>query len=141
MISALKNATLVAVLCLFFAPWVHAADLNAEYLTGRWVLDAQDCSAADVETIEFHKNGTFESTRAGKAEAVGFWGINTDILELHMVTSPAYFDDIEPTLEAFKGLYQYFQARMAVYNIQKDSFEAVGVLGNQIERTRAVKCQ
>ena len=141
MISALKNATLVAVLCLFFAPWAHTADLNATYLTGRWVLDAQDCSAADVETIEFRKNGTFESTRAGKAEAVGFWGINADIVELHMVTSPAYFDDVEPTLGAFKGLYQYFQARMAIFNIQKDSFEAVGVLGNQIKQARAVKCQ
>ena len=141
MIRALKNATLVAVLSLFFAPWAYAADLNAEYLTGRWAIDAKDCNAADVETLEFRKNGTFESIRAGKAEVVGFWEINTDILELHMVTSPSYFDDIEPTLGAFKDLYQYFQARMAVYNIQKDSFEAVGVLGNQIKRARAVKCQ
>ena len=114
--------------------------MNAQYLIGRWVLNAQDCSAPDAETIEFRKNGTFESTRAGKAEAVGFWGINADIVELHMVTSPAYFDNIEPTLGAFKDLYQYFQARMAVFNIQKDSFEAVGVLGNQLKRTRAVKC-
>ena len=141
MIRVLKNATLVAVLCLFFAPWAHTADLNAEYLTGRWAIDAQDCSAADVETIEFRKNGTFESTRAGKAEAVGFWGINADIVELHMVTSPAYFDDVEPTLEAFEGQYHYFKTRMAIYNIEKNSFEAIGVLGNQIKQARAVKCQ
>ena len=141
MIRALKNATLVAVLCLFFAPWAHTADLNAEYLTGRWAIDAQDCSAVDVETIEFRKNGTFESARSGEAEIVGFWDISEGILELHMVTSPAYFDDIEPTLGAFKGLYHYFQARMAVYNIETDRFEALGVMGNQIKQARAVKCQ
>ena len=141
MIRVLKNATLVAVLCLFFAPWAHTADLNAKYLTGRWAIDAQDCSAADVEIIEFRKNGTFENSRAGKAEIVGFWEINTDLLVLHMVTSPANFDDIEPTLEAFEGQYHYFKTRMAIYNIEKNSFEAIGVLGNQIKQARAVKCQ
>ena len=141
MIRALKYATLVAALCLFMAPWAHAADLSAEYLIGRWVHNAPDCSSPDSETTEFRKNGTFESARAGKAEIVGFWRINKDILELNMVTSPAYFDDIDAALGEFKDLYNYFHARMVINNIEANSFEAVGVLGNQIKTTHAGRCR
>ena len=141
MIRTLKTASLVVLLGLLMALWAQAADLNAQYLIGRWVLNAQDCSASDAETIEFRKNGTFEYDRSGQVEIVGFWRIDKGLVELNMVTSPAYFSDIDSRLEAFNDMYNYFQTRMVLFNIEKDRHEAVGVLGNQIKRTHAVKCR
>ena len=142
MIRALKYATVFAVLSVFLVPWVHAEeDLFAEYIYGRWVLDDENCSSPDSETIEFRKNGTFESTRAGNAEVVGFWELNEKILNLHMVTSPAFFDDIHRSLVGFKGIYNYFQVRMVIFNTEQNSFEAFGMLGYEMKRTNAVRCQ
>ena len=91
MIRAFNCVAIFVVLGVFLAPWANAGDLSAEYLYGHWVIDDQNCSSPDSEYFEFRKNGTFESTRTGKAEIVGFWGFNEDILELHMVTSLAFF--------------------------------------------------
>jgi len=141
MIRALKYATVFAVLSVFLVPWVHAEeDLSAEYLYGRWVLDDENCSSPDSETIEFRKNGTFESARAGKAEVVGFWELNEKILNLHMVTSPAFFHDIHRSLVGFKGMYNYYQVRMVIFNTELNGFEAFGVLGYEMKRTNAVRC-
>ena len=85
-----KYATILVVLSVFLVPQALAADLSADYLHGRWVIDDQDCSSPDSEYMEFNKNGTFEGTRTGKAEIVGFWGLKEGILDLHMVTSPAF---------------------------------------------------
>jgi len=142
MIRALKYATIFAVLSVFFAPWVHAGeDLSADYLHGRWVIDEQNCSSQDSEYFEFRKNGTFESTRTGETEIVGFWGLKEGILELHMVTSPAFFNDINRALVGFKGQYNYFLVRMAIFNTEQNSFEAFGVLGDEIKRATAVRCE
>jgi hypothetical protein len=44
-------------------PWANAADLFADYLYGRWVIDEQNCSSPDAEYIEFNKKciGNFTS--------------------------------------------------------------------------------
>ncbi len=140
MIRAFNYATILVALSVFLVPWANAADLSAEYLHGRWVIDDQNCSSADSEYIEFNKNGTFEGTRTGKAEIVGFWGLKEGIIELHMVTSPAYFNDIHEELAGFEGIYSYFRGRMIIFNTQHKSFEAFGVIGDEIKRTSAVRC-
>jgi hypothetical protein len=133
---------MLAVLSLFFVPWATAGDLSPEYLYGRWVIDDRDCSSPSSEYMVFHQNGTFESSRTGRAEIVGFWGINKDdMLELHTVTSPAFFDDIHKELAGFKGVYHYLQARMVIFNRKSKSFEAVGVIGNEMQRATAVRCK
>ena len=118
-----------------------AGDLSSEYLYGRWVIDEPNCSSPDSEYFEFRKNGTFESTRTGKTEIVGFWGFNEDILELHMVTSLASFDDLHQAMAEFEGQYHYFQGRMIIFNTEQGSFEAFGVIGDVIDRATAVRCQ
>ena len=129
------------VLLVFFCATAgHAADLSAEYLYGRWVIDEQNCTSPDSEFIEFNRNGTFEGTRTAKAEIVGFWGLEEGILNLHMVTSPAFFVDIHKELDRFDGIYSYFQGRMVIFNTQNKSFEAFGVIGDEIRRTSAVRC-
>ena len=141
MMRAFNYATILVVLSVFLVPWANAADLSADYLDGRWVIDEQNCSSPDSEYIEFNKNGTFAGTRTGKAEIVGFWGLKEGILDLHMVTSPAFFDDLHQELAGFEGIYNYFQGRMVIFNTQDKSFEAFGVIGDEMKRTTAVRCE
>ena len=137
---AFKYAAILVVLSVFWVPGANAADLSADYLYGRWVIDDQNCSSPDSEYMEFNKNGTFAGTRTGKAEIVGFWGLKEGILDLHMVTSPGFFDDLHKELAGFGGLYSYFQGRMVIFNTQNKSFEAFGVIGDEIKRASAVRC-
>ncbi len=140
MIRAFSYATILVVLSVLLVPLANAADLSAEYLHGRWVIDEQNCSSPDSEYMEFNKNGTFEGTRTGKAEIVGFWGLKEGVLDLHMVTSPGFFDDLQKELAGFEGLYSYFPDRMVIFNTQNKSFEAFGVIGDEIKRASAVRC-
>jgi hypothetical protein len=140
MIRACSYATILVVLSVLLVPLANAADLSADYLHGRWVIDEQNCSSTDSEYIRFNKNGTFEGARTGKAEIVGFWGLKEGILDLHMVTSPAFFDDLHKDLAGFEGIYNYFQGRMVIFNTQNKSFEAFGVIGDEIKRASAVRC-
>ena len=140
MTRAFRYATILVVLSVFLLPLANAADLSADYLHGRWVIGDQNCSSPDSEYIEFSKNSTFEGTRTGKAEIVGFWKLKEGILYLHMVTSPAFFDDLHKELAGFEGIYSYFQGRMVIFNTQNKSFEAFGVIGDEMKRTSAVRC-
>jgi hypothetical protein len=140
MMRVFNYATILMVLCVFLVSGANAADLSVDYLSGRWVINAEDCSSPTSEIIEFNKNGTFEGARNGKAEIVGFWGLNEDNIELHMVTSPASFIDLNKDLANFVGIYSYFKGRMLIFNLQEKSFEAYGVVGKEIKRASAVKC-
>ena len=140
MMRVFNYATILVVLSVFLVLGANAADLSADYLYGRWVIDEQNCSSPDSEFMEFNKNGTFEGTRTGQAEIVGFWGLKEGILDIHMVTSPAFFDDIHQDLAGFEGIYHYLQARMIIFNTQNKSFEAFGVIGDEIKRASAVRC-
>ena len=140
MMRAFNYATILVVLSVILVPWANAADLSADYFYGRWVIDDQDCSSPDSEYIEFNKNGTFAGTRTSQAEIVGFWGLKEGIVDLHMVTSPAFFDDLHKDLAGFEGIYSYFQGRMVIFNTKDESFEAFGVIGDEMKRTSAVKC-
>ena len=91
MIRTFSHATILVLLSVLLVPLANAADLSADYLHGRWVIDDQNCSSPNSEYMEFNKNGTFEGTRTGNAEIVGFWGLKEGILDLHMVTSPGFF--------------------------------------------------
>ena len=48
---AFNYATILVVLSVFLVPGANAADLSADYLIGRWVLDEQNCSSPDAEYI------------------------------------------------------------------------------------------
>jgi hypothetical protein len=141
MVRTLTFAVIVVLLGVSFVPCVNAGELSMEYLYGRWVIDDQSCASPDSEYMEFRKNGTFENTRTGKTEIVGFWELDEEILNLHMVTSPAFFDDLNPDLQSFESEYNYFQARVVIFNTQKKNFEAFGVIGNEMKRMTAARCQ
>jgi hypothetical protein len=136
-----KCAAILIFLALFPVPWANGGDLSEEYVQGRWAINAQDCSSSNSEYIEIYRNGTYLSTRSGKAEVVGFWQLHGDILELHLLTSPAFYQDLYQSLAEFKGQFEYFQGKMAVFNNRKDGFEAIGVIGDQMKRATAVRCK
>ena len=140
MIRAFNYATILMVLCVFLVSGAHATDLSVDYLSGRWVIDAEDCSSPTSEFIEFNKNSTFVGNRNGTAEIVGFWVLKEDNVELHMVSSPASFHDLNKDLANFDGIYSYFEGRMLIFNLQEKSFEAYGVVGKEIKRASAVRC-
>lgn len=140
MIRGFRCTAMLVVLSAFWASWASAGELSADYLAGRWVIDEKSCSSSRSEYMEFSKNGTFVNTRTGKAEIVGFWELAEGMVIVHMVTSPAFFDDIHDDLRDFEGSYHYFQANLAIFNIQDKAFEAVGMIGSQVKRAKAVKC-
>jgi hypothetical protein len=121
---------------------VGAAGLDGKYLAGKWEINTDGhCGGKDAEYIVFRNNGTFENGRSGKAESVGFWGIEDDVLRLHMISSPAYFADIAQELKSYEGAYGYFLVKAVTFDMQKDSFGAVAVLGEQMNKLSAVRCK
>ena len=46
-----------------------------------------------TEHITFDADGTFRTVRGEQPTATGFWHLVEDVLDLHMVSSPAFFDD------------------------------------------------
>jgi hypothetical protein len=137
---AFNCAAILMVLGVFLVSVANASDLSVDYISGRWVIDAESCSSSTSEFIEFNKNGTFVGTITGIAEIVGFWVLKEDKIELHMVTSPASFHDLNKDLAQFDGIYSYFDGRMLIFNNQEKSFEAYGVVGKEIKRASAVRC-
>ncbi len=135
-----KYVTILVVLGLFLVPMASAADLSADYFYGRWVMNEKSCSSSTSEFIKFNKNGTFEETRNGVAEVVGFWKLNGDNMKLNMLSSAASFQDLDKSLSKFAGVYNHSEGQMLIFNAKKKDFEAYGVVGNEIKRATAVKC-
>jgi len=139
-ILSITIALSVGFLCVPFG--VAAADLTPQSLAGTWAKGGKDqCSVADYEHLLFRENGTFEFGRAGKGEAVGFWTIgDQDIVDIHMVTSPAFYDDVNMDLSAYHGTFSYFKAKLVIVNFSGDSFDAVAILGTQIGQAILGRC-
>ena len=140
MMRGFKYVTILVVLGLFLVPMASAADLSADYFHGRWVINEKNCSSTTAEFFVFNKNGTFEETRNGVAEVVGFWEVKDDNLKLNMVSSVASFQDLDKSLSKFEGVYNHSEGQMLIFNAKQKSFEAYGVIGSAIERATAVRC-
>jgi hypothetical protein len=114
-----------------------------EYLHGDWVIGMteQKCGAADSEYFIFNKNGTFEAGRSTKAEAVGFWQIDSDIVYLVFIASGGFFQDIHAELNEYENTFDYFDVKLIPFNVKDNRFEAVGVLGDEVNKGIAVRCK
>ena len=121
----------------------NAADMDTDYLVGNWAIGttAQKCADAESEGFVFHKNGTFEASRANKAEAVGFWQIDGDMVRLDFISSGGFFQDIHAQLKALENRFSYFQVKLVPFNVEQSRFEAVGILGDQVNKGVAVRCK
>lgn len=72
---------------------------------------------------------------------MGFWTIGAkDIVEIHKVTSPAFYADVNIDLRAYHGTFSYFNAKLVILNFSGDSFDAVGIIGKEIAQTTVGRC-
>ena len=126
-----------------FSSGANAADMVPEYLRGNWVIGTteQKCGDPDAEYFVFNENGTFEAGRSKKAEAVGFWQIDGDIVYLVFIASGGFFQDIHAELKAYENRFDYFDVKLVPYNIEDNRFEAVGVLGAETNKGIAIRCK
>jgi hypothetical protein len=135
------NFLVMVLIC--FSSGANAADMAPEYLHGNWVIGAaeQKCGAADSEYFIFNKNGTFEAGRSNKAEAVGFWQIDSDIVYLVFIASGGFFQDIHAELKEHENTFDYFDVKLIPFNVEDNRFEAVGVLGDETNKGIAIRCK
>lgn len=126
-----------------FSSGVNAADMTPEYLRGNWIIGVteQKCGEADAEYFVFNENGTFEAGRSKKAEAVGFWQIDGDIVYLVFIASGGFFQDIHAELKAYENTFDYFDVKLIPFKVEDNRFEAVGVLGDETNKGVAIRCK
>jgi hypothetical protein len=126
-----------------FAAW--SDQLPDDYLPGTWAIGGADaCKAPATEHLTFSPDGTFEAMRDGQPSATGFWHLVEDVLDLHMVSSPAFFDDpkttVDDALSELAGQYQYYYAKALLFDIEPDGFRAVATMGNMLRGANYSRC-
>ena len=127
------------VAAIAFASIANAVEMSPKYLDGVWTLESREnCGLKEFEHITFRANGTLEGSRWGVVDTVGFWRQSGDLLRAHLVTSPAHFDK---NLKEFQGYFDYFPVMMMVSDLTPDSFEAVGTIGDQMQKVTLFWCQ
>jgi hypothetical protein len=123
-----------------FLAMARAQALDTAYLTGRWEINTGGtCGKQDAEHLKLRDNATFEYGRRGKAEAVGFWRIDHDLVVFEMMTSPAYFQDIANELKAYTR-HEIYSMEMMPLAIQKDRFDAVASIDDQMSKLTLQRC-
>jgi len=142
-----KNALVAAMGVLALAGSglaAAAADLKASYFHGTWIINDTDCSDVTAEFATLYDSGAVRTERSKRVESAGIWELKDDMLQAHIVASPSYFSEHFPeardTLDAFAGQYYAFFIRVVPFNVQPDSFEAVGVLEQEITQATFQRC-
>ena len=133
---------LMSMLILFGAGQSFGATkLDVDYLAGTWEINSDGtCGKKDAEQLMLSKNATFDYGRRGKIESVGFWRIENDVVVLEMLTSPAYFQDIANELKDYTH-HAIYSLRMMPLDMQQDSFNAVGVINDQMSKLALRRCR
>ena len=134
---------ILASMVICFSFQANAASMTPDYLSGNWVVGTteQKCGDSDSEYFVFNKNGTFEAGRSTKAEAVGFWQIGGDFVYLVFIASGGFFQDIHAELKDHENTFDYFDVKLVPFNVEENRFEAVGVLGNEVNKGIAIRCE
>lgn len=107
-------------------------------LEGTWAVgDAQACDDPSTERLTFDANGTFTAEQGGKPTATGFWQLADDKLDLHMVSSPAFFHD---QLQPFTGQYTYFYAQALLFDYEQQGLRMVAYMAGQLQGANLARC-
>ncbi|MCP5364780.1 MAG: hypothetical protein H6905_06105 [Hyphomicrobiales bacterium] len=115
----------------------NAADLDTKQLLGKWVINNTTCSDPASEYLYFRDTGLVDSVEGGKAEAAGFWEIRDGLIVLNVIATPALF---HKDLTHLEGQYFSYRINIVPFNISPDSFEGVGVIGEQVRRATFTRC-
>jgi len=138
----LKRTLAFLVLPVFAVALASAAfaqNANDEIpLEGTWAVgDAQACDDPSTERLTFDANGTFTAEQGGKATATGFWQLADDKLDLHMVSSPAFFHD---QLQPFTGQYTYYYAQALLFDYEQQGLRMVAYMAGQLQGANLARC-
>ena len=126
---------------LAFAANAGAASLTNETLVGNWVVNEGKCTDANAEFLIFQKNGAVESMRDGKLDALGFWTLSDDNIDVDVLAPPSFFKERFKELKDASVGYQQFHITIAAFDIAADSFQGIGVLGEQVRRGKFARCK
>jgi hypothetical protein len=126
---------------LAFAVNAGAASLTNETLVGKWVVNEGKCTDANAEFLIFQKNGAVESMRDGKLDALGFWTLSDDNIGVDVLAPPSFFKERFKELKDASVGYQQFHITIAAFDIAADSFQGIGVLGEQVRRGKFARCK
>ena len=126
---------------LAFAANAGAASLTNETLVGNWVVNEGKCTDANAEFLIFQKNGAVESMRDGKLDALGFWTLSDDNIGVDVLAPPSFFKERFKELKDASVGYQQFHITIAAFDIAADSFQGIGVLGEQVRRGKFARCK
>ena len=141
--SIILRFSAIVMVWICFSSGAQAAEMAPGYLHGNWVIGTteQTCGAEDSEYFVFHQNGTFEAGRSRTAEAVGFWQTDGDIVNLVFIASPGFFQDIHAELKEYDNTFESYDVTLVPFNVEANRFKAVGVLGDQVNKGIAVRCE
>ncbi|MGH6917348.1 MAG: hypothetical protein ACREJ0_06545 [Geminicoccaceae bacterium] len=108
------------------------------YLEGTWAIGGGEaCGTETAEHFRFAADGTFTTVQGDQPTATGFWHLVDDKLDLHMVSSPAFFDD---QLQPFAGQYTYYYAQALLFDIEDQAFRMVASMGGQLRGANLARC-
>ncbi len=139
MLRTMMRCLVVCVTASVLSAGGAVAEITPKYLDGVWtIMSKKNCGLKEFEHMVFRANGTFESRRFGVTDSTGFWRNSDDVLVLHLVTSPEYFDK---ETKDFKGYFDYFLVNVLVFNQEPDKFEVFGLIGNQIKKEALFRCK
>jgi hypothetical protein len=112
-------------------------EIPGDYLVGTWAVGDTGCGAEATEHMTFDASGTFGTAQGGKPTAVGFWHQTDDRLDLHMVSSPAFFDD---ALGPYTGQYTYYYAQALLFDVEDGAFRMVASMAGQLRGADLTRC-
>ena len=116
-----------------------AATLSADYLAGKWTTGSKEaCTKVEHERTVFRQDGTFATEHNGKAVAVGFWQIDDDRLDMHILASPASLGP--PLQEHLDGGYGYVPVTALLFDVADDSFRMVQSIGGALQGLNVFRC-
>jgi len=133
--------TPIALALTGFLSSATAAGPDAGYLTGIWEFNTQgSCGGENAEYLVVNTNSTFEYGRRGKAEAVGFWRLEGDVVTFEMLSMPSDFQDIQHELKA-SNAYEINSMHMVPVDMQQNQFSAVASIGDLMQQFTLQRCQ
>lgn len=133
---------IVLTILVVLVPLSFAADINSSNLTGKWAIGTieQKCSDTNSEFFTFEPDGTFKARRNSTVEATGFYQVDQGFVSLNFISSIGFFKDIRAELKMYEGSYSQFRVTLLPFNVSDDRFEAFGLLGDQVNKGIAIKC-
>ena len=120
--------------------WVSGAGPSSAnaYFPGKWAFETADmCSQTDGEFVMFEADGSFRVQRFGKAELVGFWSEQDNVLTLEILTAPKRE---RPRLRTYETIFSQDTMIAVLQERMSDYFLATATLNDETATVRFHRC-